>query len=164
MRGWRHMDEYGYAAFRRIERPPYDSGPERDFRTLCSARDAIRTHDTRFRRAVLYPLSYPGNGCPLYTRECRWEHCVGCRGGARSDARRPRSAASVPSVLKFPVCPMTVLCHSYAGESRHGSHVLRGRRRLRPLNVMRIMPRGEVNDGHLPTPVANDRPIGRCVR
>lgn len=25
------------------------------------ARNAIRTRDTRFRRAVLYPLSYPGN-------------------------------------------------------------------------------------------------------
>ena len=25
------------------------------------APDAIRTHDTRFRRAVLYPLSYRGN-------------------------------------------------------------------------------------------------------
>lgn len=26
-----------------------------------SAPDAIRTRDTRFRRAVLYPLSYQGN-------------------------------------------------------------------------------------------------------
>lgn len=32
-----------------------------------SARDAIRTRDTRFRRAVLYPLSYPGNDVLLYT-------------------------------------------------------------------------------------------------
>ena len=32
-----------------------------------SAPDAIRTHDTRFRRAVLYPLSYRGNDALLYT-------------------------------------------------------------------------------------------------
>ena len=32
-----------------------------------SARDRIRTDDTRFRRAVLYPLSYSGNDVSLYT-------------------------------------------------------------------------------------------------
>ena len=32
-----------------------------------SARDRIRTVDTRFRRAVLYPLSYSGNDVSLYT-------------------------------------------------------------------------------------------------
>ena len=32
---------------------------------IC-ARDAIRTRDTRFRRAVLYPLSYPGSTNPVY--------------------------------------------------------------------------------------------------
>ncbi len=31
------------------------------------APDAIRTHDTRFRRAVLYPLSYRGNEYIWYT-------------------------------------------------------------------------------------------------
>ena len=33
---------------------------------LHRARDAIRTRDTRFRRAVLYPLSYPGSTNPVY--------------------------------------------------------------------------------------------------
>ena len=36
-------------------------------RRNASARDRIRTDDTRFRRAVLYPLSYSGNDVSLYT-------------------------------------------------------------------------------------------------
>ena len=44
------------------------------------APDAIRTHDTFFRREVLYPLSYRGNETPWYTlRGKTHPNGVGCR-------------------------------------------------------------------------------------
>ena len=46
------------------------------------APDQIRTDDTRFRRAVLYPLSYRGDSGPLYT---------GC--GQRASRAPPRGRA-----------------------------------------------------------------------
>lgn len=54
---------------------------------LESAPDAIRTHDTFFRREVLYPLSYRGNGNYCTTKcdsgrslLCRLGPCVSWRG------------------------------------------------------------------------------------
>lgn len=53
---------------------------------LCGAPDAIRTHDTFFRREVLYPLSYRGNGNYCTTKcdlgrslVCRLGPCASCR-------------------------------------------------------------------------------------
>lgn len=50
----------------------YAAGPDIiDVGARYGARNQIRTDDTRFRRAVLYPLSYPGN--MLYcTRARAW--------------------------------------------------------------------------------------------
>ena len=47
----------------------------RDLRFYIGAPDTIRTYDTRFRRAVLYPLSYGGDMssyCNAYDRLCAW--------------------------------------------------------------------------------------------
>ena len=57
-----------------------------------SARDRIRTDDTRFRRAVLYPLSYSGNDVSLYTGS-RPAH-NSCRFGTEPRCRRRRNVDS----------------------------------------------------------------------
>jgi hypothetical protein len=42
--------------------PPWGEKPQLS-RLTCCALGRIRTCDTRFRRAVLYPLSYEGGAC-----------------------------------------------------------------------------------------------------
>lgn len=55
-----------------------------------SARDRIRTDDTRFRRAVLYPLSYSGNDVSLYTATRPVASC------SRGSLRKPSGNLSKP--------------------------------------------------------------------
>lgn len=51
-----------------------------DLRKRVGAPGRIRTCDTRFRRAVLYPLSYEGGG-----GGCADHGHLSCHGGGRSD-------------------------------------------------------------------------------
>ena len=55
-----------------------------------SARDRIRTDDTRFRRAVLYPLSYSGNDVLLYTATRPVASC------SRGSLRKPHGSLCKP--------------------------------------------------------------------